>query len=81
MTNIDHISQEAKKFAGLNSRFESETDEIQELRKSFAEIFDALEKNSEIMDGRLRSIAITHLETSLMFAIKAIFTKYNSTQN
>ena len=73
MTNTDNISQEAKKFAGLNSRFESETDEIQELRKSFAEIFDALQKNSEIMDGRLRSIAITHLETSLMFAVKAVY--------
>ena len=50
MTNIEHLSQEAKKFAGLNARFESETDEIQELRKSFAEIFDALQKNSEMMD-------------------------------
>ena len=78
MTNIEHISQEAKKFAGLNERFENETNEIQEIRKSFAEIFDALQKNSEIMDGRLRSIAITHLETSLMFAIKAMYEGANN---
>ena len=78
MTNTDNISQEAKKFAGLNSRFESETDEIQELRKNFAEIFDNFAKNSEIMDGRLRSIAITHLETSLMFAIKAMYEGENN---
>ena len=50
MTNIEHLSQEAKKFAGLNERFENETNEIRELRKSFAEIFDALQKNSEMMD-------------------------------
>jgi len=78
MTNIKHLSQEAKKFAGLNERFENETNEIQEIRKNFAEIFDNFAKNSEIMDGRLRSIAITHLETSLMFAIKAMYEGENN---
>ena len=73
MTNTDHISQEAKKFAGINERFDSEKIEIQEIRKNFAEIFDNFAKNSEIMDWRLRSIAITHLETSLLFAVKAVY--------
>ena len=73
MTNIQNISLEAKKFAGINERFDSEKIEIQEIRKNFAEIFDNFEKNSEIMDRRLRSIAITNLETSLLFAIKAIY--------
>lgn len=50
MTNTDHISQEAKKFAGINERFDSEKIEIQEIRKNFAEIFDNFAKNSEIMD-------------------------------
>ena len=78
MTNIEQISHEAKKFAGINERFLDEINEMQEIRKNFAEIFDALEKNSEIMDGRLRSIAITHLETSLMFSIKAMYDGENN---
>jgi|GEM_PF-3048141 hypothetical protein len=73
MTNTDHISHEAKKFAGINERFLNETNEMQEIRKNFAEIFDTFAKNSSIMDGRLRSIAITNLETSLLFAIKAVY--------
>lgn len=78
MTNIKHLSQEAKKFAGLNERFQNEPDEIREIRKGFAEVFDTFVKNSSIMDGRLRSIAITHLETSLMFAIKAMYEGENN---
>lgn len=50
MTNIDHISQEAKKFAGMNQRFPNEPNEVQEIRKNFAEIFDTFKKHSEIMD-------------------------------
>lgn len=73
--NIENISQEAKKFARINERFGNEKIEIQEIRKNFAEIFDNFTKNSEIMDERLREIAMTNLETSLMFAIKAIYNK------
>lgn len=73
MTNIEYISQEAKKFAGINERFANEKIEIQEIRKNFAEIFDNFSKNSEVMNERLKEIAITNLETSLMFAIKAIY--------
>lgn len=72
MTNIEHISQEAKKFAGMNERFDSEKIEVQTIRKEFAMTYDLFLVNSEIMDERLREIAITNLETSLMFAIKAI---------
>lgn len=79
MTNVEHISQEAKKFAGLNERFQNEPNEIQEIRKGFAEAFDTFVKSSKIMDGRLRSIAITHLETSLMFAVKAVYEGTNNT--
>ena len=50
MTNIEHLSQEAKKFAGLNERFQNEPDEIRQIRKGFAEVFDTFVKNSEIMD-------------------------------
>lgn len=78
MTNTDNISQEAKKFAGLNERVQNEPNEVQEIRKGFAEVFDTFVKNSKIMDGRLRSIAITHLETSLMFAIKAMYEGENN---
>ena len=77
--NAEHISQEAKKFAGLNKRVQNEPNEAQEIRKGFAEAFDTFVKNSEIMDGRLRSIAITHLETSLMFAVKAVYEGTNNT--
>lgn len=75
MTNLENISQEAKKFAGINERFDSEKIEVQTIRKEFAMTYDLFLVNSEIMDERLREIAITNLETSLMFAIKAIYNK------
>jgi hypothetical protein len=78
MTNIEHISQEAKKFAGLNERVQNEPNEVQEIRKGFAEVFDTFVKNSKIMDGRLRAIAITNLETSFMFAVKAVYEGTNN---
>nr|DAV49575.1 MAG TPA: hypothetical protein [Bacteriophage sp.] len=78
MTNVEHLSQEAKKFAGLNERVQFEPNEVQEIRKGFAETFDTFVKNSQIMDGRLRAIAITNLETSLMFAVKAIYEGTNN---
>lgn len=78
MTNTDNISQEAKTFAGMNERFDSEKIEVQTIRKEFAMTYDLFLVNSEIMDERLREIAITNLETSLMFAIKAIYEGENN---
>lgn len=73
MTNIEHISQEAKKFAWINERFANEKIEVQIIRKEFAMTYDLFLVNSEIIDERLREITITNLETSLMFAVKAIY--------
>lgn len=74
MVNLNKtLDESSKEFAGINERFQSEPQSVQTLRIRFAEIYESLQ--SIEWDVRLKDIAITHLETSLMFAIKSIYNK------
>lgn len=69
------FSDEAKKICSINNRFENEDPQVQSIRTQYAGIADFLisMRNNDNSDKRLYSIALTELETSLMYAIKAYF--------
>lgn len=49
---------------------ETMRDEIMVMRSHFTEVYDAIVRT--VPEGRYRALALTHLETTAMFAIKAI---------
>lgn len=49
---------------------EMQVEEIQKLRESFSALDDVLQ--AVCPESRRKSLALTHLETSLMWAVKAV---------
>ena len=76
------FSDEVKTLCSINERFDNEPDIIKNIRLDYAMIMENLTNNRDVIIWawpnewkRNFSIAITHLEDSLMRAIKAVYCK------
>lgn len=71
--------EEALNLCSINERFDSEPEEVRNLRASYVEVMDLLviarDKAWRSEAGRNYSIAITELENSCMRAIKWAYSK------
>lgn len=66
------VDNQHRKISGYRELSESEISTINQFKELERKVIDMLNFSSHAPDPRHKAIAITHLETGFMFAIKSI---------